>query len=60
MRSNRQRIDHAEQQVARVRNALAEVKAGKPGVPHADVVRWVASWGTDKELQRPKPKKAWR
>jgi predicted transcriptional regulator len=51
-------VDQAEWQVARIKKALVEAEAGKPGVPHAEVVRWVASWGTDKELKRPKPKKS--
>lgn len=43
-------------QVAHIQAALAEVKAGHPGVPHERVMKWVNSWGTDNELPRPEPK----
>lgn len=42
-------------QVARIREAFEEVKAGKPGVPHAAVEEWIESWGTQDELPRPEP-----
>ena len=45
-------------QVARIKEALDEVRSGAPGVPHAEVVRWMESWGTDHELPRPEPKKS--
>jgi predicted transcriptional regulator len=34
--------------------ADAEIEAGQ-GVPHAKVVEWLKSWGTDNELPCPKP-----
>ena len=45
-----------EWQVAHIKAALAEDDQGTPGVPHAAVVEWMQSWGTDHELPRPKPK----
>ena len=44
-------------QVEHIKAALAEDKAGGPGVPHEEVVRWIESWGTDHELPKPAPKK---
>jgi hypothetical protein len=41
-------------QMARIRVALADA----PGVPHADIVRWVKSWGTGNERRRPRPRKS--
>lgn len=41
--------------IAQIEKGLAEARSGAPGVPHAAVQRWVRSWGTDKELPRPKP-----
>jgi predicted transcriptional regulator len=43
-------------QVARIKASLDDARSGSPGVPHAEVERWVRSWDTDKELPRPKPK----
>jgi predicted transcriptional regulator len=43
-------------QVARIKASLDDAGSGSPGVPHADVVRWVKSWGTKGELPRPKAK----
>jgi len=45
-------------QVAHIKEALAEDEGGEPGVPHERVVRWMDSWGTDKELALPEPKKS--
>ena len=45
-------------QIAHIKAALAEDEAGGAGVPHAEVVRWLASWGTGHELPRPEPKKS--
>ena len=43
-----------EWQVARISASLEEAKSGTPGVSNAEVERWMASWGTDHELPRPK------
>jgi len=43
-------------QVARIKASLDDARSGSPGVPHAEVERWVKSWDTDKELPRPKTK----
>lgn len=40
-------------QVARITASLEEAKSGAPGIPHAEVERWMESWGTDHELPRP-------
>ncbi len=45
-------------QVAHIKAALAEDGEGAPGVPHEEVMRWMKSWGTDRELPRPEPKKS--
>ena len=45
-------------QVAHIKAALAEDEAGGPAVPHEEVMQWVQSWGTDRELPRPQPKKS--
>ncbi len=41
--------------VAAVEEARAEVDAGKT-VPYEEVRRWLLSWGTKKELPRPRCK----
>ncbi len=45
-------------QVAHIKAALAEDEQGGPGVPHADVVAWMDSWGTEQEQPRPEPKES--
>ena len=42
------------QEIAKIKQTLAEAKAGGPFVAHEEVVRWMESWGTDNELPRPK------
>jgi predicted transcriptional regulator len=42
-------------QIAHIKEALAEDEDGGPGVPHEEVMEWLASWGTDHELPPPKP-----
>ncbi len=49
-------VDVDAWQVARIKESLEEARSGVPGVPHADVVRWVESWDTEHELPRPKPR----
>jgi predicted transcriptional regulator len=51
-------VEANEAQVARIMRALAEDEAGEPGVAQDAVLAWVDSWGTDRELPRPRPKKA--
>ena len=41
--------------VAAIEQARAEADAGKT-VPYETVRRWLLSWGTDKELPRPRCK----
>jgi RHH-type transcriptional regulator, rel operon repressor / antitoxin RelB len=46
-------LDLQEWQVAAIKKGIESLdKHG--GVPHAEVKAWVESWGTDKELPRPK------
>ena len=45
-------------QVSHIKAALAEDEAAGAGVPHEEVARWLASWGTGRELPRPEPKKS--
>jgi len=45
-------------QVAHIKAALAEDEAGGPAVSHEDVAQWMQSWGADRELPRPQPKKS--
>lgn len=42
-------------QVAAIKEGLAQMRRGEV-VPAEDVERWVASWGTKRELPMPKPK----
>ena len=51
-------VDLNAWQITHIEAALAEDQAGAAGVPHEDVVRWVDSWGSDRELPRPEPKKS--
>lgn len=48
-------VDRNAWQVEEIRQALEDRAAGKPGVPHEDVQRWVESWDTENELERPTP-----
>ena len=41
-----------------VESALAESRSGAPGVPHEDVMAWLASLDTAKKLPRPKARQA--
>src|ERR1700730_944556 len=43
-------------QVAHIKRALEEDESSVPGVPHEEVVSWMESWGTDRELPPPEPK----
>ena len=49
-------LDVNEWQVAGIKKALASVERGDL-VPHDEVKKWVASWGTAEELPRPRPRK---
>jgi RHH-type rel operon transcriptional repressor/antitoxin RelB len=46
-------LDTNEWQVARIRQAITSLDAGK-GIPHEQVKEWIASWGTPNE--RPLPR----
>jgi predicted transcriptional regulator len=47
-------VEHYDWQTELIRKRLAEADAGGPFVPHEEVDRWMASWGTENELPRPK------
>jgi predicted transcriptional regulator len=44
-------------QVREIEVALAEAKAGAPGVTHERMAAYLRSWGTDSELPPPEPEK---
>lgn len=44
----------ADERRRMVESALAESRAGAAGVPHEDVMAWLASLDTAKKLPRPK------
>jgi RHH-type rel operon transcriptional repressor/antitoxin RelB len=50
-------IDVDAWQAAHIRDSLEEARSGAPGILHEDVVRWVESWDTERELPRPTPRK---
>ena len=50
-------VDLNAWQIAEIKAGLAEDEEGGPGVQHEEVVRWMRSWGTDRELPKPEPKK---
>ena len=45
---------HNAWQVEQIQTALAKADAGEAGVPHERVESWVSSWGSGKEMDRPK------
>jgi predicted transcriptional regulator len=47
-------LEVADWHVEHIRKSMEAAKSGAPGVPHAKVKAWVKSWGTDKELPKPK------
>jgi predicted transcriptional regulator len=51
-------VDLHAWQVAHIKEALEEAKSGAPGVPHKEVVKWLESWGADRELPMPTPTKS--
>jgi predicted transcriptional regulator len=49
-------VDLNAWQVAHIKEALDDVRAGSPGASHQEVVDWMESWGTNHELPRPVPR----
>lgn len=47
-------LDVSDRHVAQLRNALREIEAGVPGIPHAEIESWVRSWDTEGELPQPR------
>ena len=43
-------------QVAHINRALEKDESSVPGVAQEEVLSWMESWGTDRELPPPKPK----
>jgi predicted transcriptional regulator len=41
-------------QIEEIKQGLREAQSGAPGVPHAEVRKWVRSWGKKRELKRPR------
>jgi RHH-type transcriptional regulator, rel operon repressor / antitoxin RelB len=41
-------------QIEEIKEGLREAQSGVPGVRHAEVRKWVRSWGTKRELKRPR------
>jgi predicted transcriptional regulator len=50
-------VDCNIRQIEEIKRGVEEARSGLPGVPHAEVEKWVRSWGTEHELPRPAPKK---
>lgn len=46
-------VPHQEREIAAIEEAIAELDAGAPTIPHEEVVAWVKSWGTPNELPPP-------
>ena len=51
-------VDLNAWQVSHIKAALAEDQSGVRGVPHDEVVRWMLSWGTEREIPRPEAKES--
>ena len=49
-------VDANEWQVAGIKRAMASMDRGE-GVGHDQVMEWIRSWGSDKELPAPKRSK---
>jgi predicted transcriptional regulator len=47
-------VDLNAWQIAHIKEALAEDEAAGRAASHEDVTEWLGSWGTDRELPRPK------
>ena len=48
-----------EWQMEHIKAAFDDWRAGKePGIPHEDVARWLASWGSESELPPPKSRRS--
>jgi len=50
-------VDVDAWQVEHIKASLDEARSGAPGILHEDVVRWVGSWDSERELPRPAPRK---
>lgn len=44
-------------QIEEIKEGLREATSGAAGVSHREVEDWVRSWGTEKELKRPRAEK---
>jgi predicted transcriptional regulator len=49
-------LELSDRQVAEIRAGLRQAEAGEPGIPHAEIEKWVRSWGTANELPQPHPR----
>lgn len=49
-------VDVDEWQVEGIEQAVAEADAGGAAVPHGEMVAWLASWGSEDEIEPPEPR----
>jgi predicted transcriptional regulator len=47
-------LDYKEEDLAETEDAIKEVDAGAPMIDNERVMAWIASWGTENELPRPR------
>ncbi len=47
-------LEYTEPEVDAVLEAVDELESGTPGIPHEEMVAWLRSWGTEKELPPPR------
>lgn len=50
-------VERNSWQVARIKSALDDARSGSPGIPQAEVEKWMDTWDTDHELPRPGAKR---
>lgn len=47
-------VEHNAQQISEIKAGLSEANSSAPGIAHARVEKWIKSWGTKRELKRPR------
>ena len=48
-----ERLSYLEWKLAKVQEAIDDMDAGVPGIPHEKVMAWIESWGKPDELPIP-------